>query len=158
MHLNTLFRGILLAGAAFVVLAAVTKLPAEDQKVLREVARFEEIPAATNLPPAIFARCADHNGKLAERGRRWEATDVIENQALPTKRLIWAVRHGDYYVVHYERGGRGHSFHVVVAKLRRREGNPDLFWQGVGGRFKDVQAFLNALAANQLDDWMEYAR
>lgn len=139
-------------------LAVVTKLPAEDQKILREVARFEAIPAATNLPPAVFARCADHNGKLAERGRRWEATDVIKDQALPTKRLIWAVQHGDYYVVHYERGGRGHSFHVAVAKLRRREAKPDLFWQGVGGRFKDVQAFLNALAANQLDDWMEYAR
>src|ERR1035437_7906062 len=106
--------------------ADVTKLPADDQKVLRDVSRFREIHAATNLPPAVFAFCADGSGRLAEPGQKWEATDIITDAKLPTKRLIWAFTDGDFYVVHYERGGRGHSFHVLVARLKE----PKLVWYG----------------------------
>ena len=135
--------------------ADVTKLPADDQKVLRDESRFHEIHAAANLPPAVFALCADNAGRLAEPGQKWEATDVIMDDKLPRKRLIWAATDGDYYVVHYERGGPGHSFHVLVAKLK--DGKQSFVWYGVGRHLKDFRAFLDAVASNKLDDRLDYA-
>jgi hypothetical protein len=38
-------------------LADVTKLPAGDQKGLRDVSRFREIRSATNWPPMVFELC-----------------------------------------------------------------------------------------------------
>jgi hypothetical protein len=137
--------------------ADVTKLPSNDQKVLRDVSRFREIHVATNLPPSVFALCADSAGRLAEAGQKWEATDAIMDDKLPTKRLVWAVTDGNYYVVHYERGGRGHSFHVLVAKLKTGESKPSFIWRGVGGQLKDFRAFLEAVASNKLDDRADYA-
>src|SRR5437870_10083441 len=94
--------------------AGITKLSAAHRKVLEASSRFHEILAASNLPPAIVALCADDSGRLAEPGQKWEATDVITDASLPRKRLIWAATDAEYYVVYYERGGRGHSCHVLV--------------------------------------------
>jgi len=141
-----------------VCFAEITKLPSEDQQALRKAPQFEQVRSATNLPPSVFARCADSGARLAERGGRWESTDLIEDSTLPTHRLVWAVKHEDYYVVHYERGGRGHSFHLVVAKLSVGETKPGLVWHAVGDRLKDVRAFQAALANHELDDRLDDAR
>jgi hypothetical protein len=148
----------LLAVIAFqsICFADVTKLPADDQKALRDVSRFHEIDTATNLPSAIFALCADYKGRLAEPGQKWEVTDVITDDTLPTKRLIWAVTDGDYYVVHYERGGYAHSFHFLVARLKAGESKPSFVWRGVGGRLKDYSAFLETLPSGNIDDRLDY--
>ena len=137
-------------------LAGVTKLPADDQNALRDASRFHEIHAATNLPATIFALCADDKGRLAEPGHSWEVTDVITDNKLPTKRLIWAVTDDDYYVVHYERGGYAHSFHFLVARLKAGESKPSFIWRGVGGQIKDYSAFLGALGNGKLDDSLDY--
>lgn len=136
--------------------ADVTKLPADVEKILRDVSRFHEIHAATNLPPSIFALCADYKGRLAEPGQKWEVTDVITDDKLPTKRLIWAVTDGDYYVVHYERGGYAHSFHFLVARLKPGESKPSFIWRGVGGQLKDYAAFLEALRSQKIEDRLDY--
>ena len=135
--------------------ANVTKLSADDQKRLNETSHFNEIHAATNIPPNVFALCADSHGRFAERGQKWEVGDVITDDKLPTKRLIWAVTDDDYYVVHYERGGYAHSFHILVVKLK--DGKPSFIWRGVGGQLKDYKAFLDTVANNKLDDSLDYA-
>ena len=137
--------------------ADVTKLPAVNQKVLREISRFHELHAATNLPSSVFALCADGNGRLAEPGQMWQVTDFITDGKLPRKRLIWAVTDGDYYIVHYERGGYSHSFHILVAKLKAGESKPSFIWRGVGEKLKDYRAFLDAVVSNKLDDTRDYA-
>jgi hypothetical protein len=137
-------------------LADVTKLPDEHRKVLEDSSRFHEVRATTNLPPAIVALCVDDAGRLAEPGRKWEATDDIRNPSLPRKRLIWGAVASEYYVVHYEWGGRGHSFHVLVATLAKGEQKPKVIWHGVGGRLKDYATFLAALRSGKLDDKVDY--
>ena len=137
--------------------ADVTKLPAEYRKTLHNVSRFREVRAVTNLPPAVVALCADDKGKLAEPEQKWEATDVITDDTLPRKRLIWAATDGERYVVHYERGGRGHSFHVLVATLTTGDTKPKVVWRGVGSHLKDYSAFLAALQSGELDDTLDYA-
>jgi hypothetical protein len=135
--------------------ADLTKLSAENRKVLQDSSRFHEIHSTGDLPLAIVALCG---GKLAEPGQNWNATDAITDPTLPAKRLIWAATGGDYYVVHYERGGIAHTFHVLVAKLKKGEPKPKVVWSTVGGPFKDYAGFLDALRTGKLDDRIDYGR
>jgi hypothetical protein len=137
--------------------ADVTKLPAEHNKALQDVSRFREVHAVTNLPPAVVALCADHNGRIAEPGQKWQVTDVITDNTLPRKRLIWAATDGDYYVVHYESGGIAHSYHAMVMRLKRGDDKLTFRWHGVGSQLKDFRAFLEAVKSNKLDDTLDYA-
>lgn len=138
--------------------ADITKLRPEDRRVLQGESRFHEIHSTTNLPPQIISLCADGNGRIAEPGKKWEATDVITDDKLPRKRLIWAASDGDYYVVHYESGGIAHSFHVLVAKFKEGNSKAEFVWHAVGKRLKDYKALLTAVEYNSLSDEFEYAR
>jgi hypothetical protein len=135
--------------------ADATKLPTEDRRKLQDSSRFHEVHSISDLLPAVFALCSE-DGRLAEPGQKWNATDVIMDPALPGKRLIWAAVGGEYYVVHYERGGIAHTFHVLVAKLTKDDTKPKVVWRAVGGPFKDYAAFLDALRSGKLDDRLDY--
>ena len=138
--------------------ADVTKLPAEDRTALLDASRFNEVRATSNLPSAILALCdGGGDGKLAEPGQKWNATCVITDPSLPGKRLIWAAVGAEYYVVHYERGGIDHSFHILVAKLTKVDAKPRVVWRVVGGPLKDYAAFLDALRSGKLHDSLDYA-
>ena len=134
----------------------VTKLPADDRRALQDSSRFHEVHSTGDLPAAIVALCAD-DGRLAGPGQKWNATDAITDPTLPGKRLIWAAVDGEYYVVHYERGGIAHTFHVLVATLTKNNAKPKVIWRGVGGPLKDYAAFLIALRNGKLDDRLDYA-
>jgi hypothetical protein len=134
----------------------VTKLPAEDRRALQDSSRFHEVHSTGDLPAAIVALCAD-DGRLAGPGQKWNATDAITDPTLPGKRLIWTAVDGEYYVVHYERGGIAHTFHVLVATLTKSNTKPKVIWRGVGGPLKDYAAFLIALRNGKLDDRLDYA-
>lgn len=137
--------------------ADVTKLPAESRKVLEDSSRFREVHSTTNLPTAVVVLCTDKDGRLAEPGQKWEATDFITDAELPQKRLIWAAIAGEYYVMHYERGGYAHSYHVLVAMFKPGDKKAEVAWHAVGGRLENYKAFLAALESNKLDDTREYA-
>ena len=94
---------------------------------------------------------------FAEPGGKWNATDSIIDPSLPGKRLIWAAIGGDYYVVHYERGGIAHTYHILVANLANNDAKPKVAWSAVGGPFKNYAAFLDALRSGKLDDRLDYA-
>lgn len=135
----------------------ITKLPAEDRKVLLAASRFHEGHTTTGLPPAILALCdGGSDGELAEPGQNWNATDSITDPTLPGKRLIWAAVGYEYYVVHYERGGIAHTFHILVAKLPKDDAKPKVLWRAIGGPFKNYAAFLDALRKGKLDDRLDY--
>jgi len=136
--------------------ADITKLPAEDRKVLQDSSRFHEVHSTNDLPPTVIALCAE-DGRLAEPGQNWNASDVVTDPNLPGKRLIWAAAGGEYYVVHYERGGIAHTFHILVAKLTKNDTKPNAVWRAVGGPLKDYAAFVDALRSGKLDDRLDYA-
>jgi hypothetical protein len=138
--------------------ADVTKLLSEDRRVLQDASHFHEVHSTKDLPPSVVALCVGDKGRLAEPGQNWNATDSITDPTLPDKRLIWAEVGDDYYVVHYERGGIAHSFHILVAKLSREDTKPKVIWKALGGPFKNYTAFLNALRTGKLDDRLDYAR
>jgi hypothetical protein len=137
--------------------ADVTKIPAGDRKALQDASRFHEVHSTKDLPPAVVALCAGDNGRLAEPGQNWNATCVITDPTLPGKRLIWGAVGAEYYVVHYERGGIEHSFHILVAKLTKPDAKPKVIWEAGGGPLKDYKAFLDAFRVGKLDDRLDYA-
>ena len=138
--------------------ADVTKLPAEDRKALLDASRFHEIRSTSDLPSAILVLCdGGGDGKLADPGQKWNATDAITDPTLPGKRLIWAAVAGQYYVVHYERGGIAHTFHILVARLAKDDAKPKVVWRAIGSPLKDYAAFLDALRSGKLDDRLDYA-
>jgi hypothetical protein len=138
--------------------ADVTKLSSEDRKALLDSSRFHEIHASSDLPLAVVEMCAGGKDNFAEPGGKWNATDVVLDPTLPSKRLIWGAKGGDYYVVHYERGGIAHTYHVLVAKLPVGDSKPKAVWNAVGGPFDHYAAFLQALRNRTLDDRLDYAR
>lgn len=120
--------------------------------MLLDSARFHESTTDINLPPEVAELCSDNNGNIAEPGEEWRVTDVISDPAIPSKRLIWAAKAGEYYVVHYERGGRGHSYHVLVATFTPGHEISNAIWRAAGGPLEDYNAFLEALRTDMLDD------
>lgn len=137
--------------------AEVTKLAAQDRKVLQDAGRFHEIFLTKDLPAGIVALCTDGGDTIAEPGQKWQVTEVIMESSLPIRRLIWAATDDEYYVVHYERGGIAHSFHVMIATITKGNPKPKLVWRGVGERLKDYRALLAAMSRNKLDDRADYS-
>ena len=127
--------------------AEPTKLSTQDRKALQQVPRFRQILTTTNLPPTLVQLCADLNGRLAEPGRKWEASDYINDTKLPRHRLVWAATDGNYYVVHYESAGRAHTFHLLVARVKDGDKKPSLVWRGYGGELKDSRHLPTHLRA-----------
>jgi hypothetical protein len=133
-----------------VAIAAMGNLAPEHYQALDQPSRF--VPM-TKLPASIVALCADSNGRLALPGEKWEPADVIYDASLPRKRLIWAAL-SDHYVVHYERGGHGHSFHILVAAMKNGEARA--VWRAIGDRFENYSDFLDAVRTERLDDDGKY--
>jgi len=132
--------------------ADVTKLSTEDRRALQDSSRFREVHSTSDLPAAVVALCTNGAGKLADPGEKWNATDAITDPTLPAKRLIWAALGGEYYVVHFERGGIAHTYHILVARLTDGDSQPKVLWRAIGGPLKDYAAFADALRAGKLDD------
>ena len=152
--LVTIILGVLVI--ANVSHAAVTHLSAALLSHLQNGVAFKNLNRVAQLPAVIVDVCANGNGKLADPGAKWELTDVITDPALPRRRLIWAISDGDYFVVHYENGGRGHSYHILVAKVDSAQATVEESWFAVGNKLTSYEDFLVALRRNELDDDTRY--
>ncbi len=136
--------------------ADIKKLPTEDRRMLQDLSRFHEVHSIHDLPCAIVKLCAE-DGHIADPGQNWNATDAIMDPTLPAKRLIWGAMGGEYYVVHYERGGIAHTFHILIAKLMKDDAKPKVVWSAGGAPLKDYAAFVDAMRSGKLDDRPDHA-
>lgn len=80
-----------------------------DFKILDSV---EELPASIKTAFAVLTHQSQF--EMADPRRDFQVTDVITHEGLPSRRLIFAGISNRECFVHYERGGRGHSYYVVV--------------------------------------------
>jgi hypothetical protein len=124
-------------------------ISSNDLEVLEDASHFHEVYTTANLPLSIVSLCTDRNGKLAEPSQQWNGTDVIYPN-LPFNRFIWAATNGEYYVVHYERGGFLGSAHILIVVLKQNHAGPKIVWRGTGQWLKNYEAFLTALQDNKL--------
>lgn len=80
-----------------------------DFKILDSV---EQLPASVKDAFATLAHQSQF--EMADPGHDFQVTDVITHEGLPSRRLIFAGISDKECFVHYERGGYGHSYYVVV--------------------------------------------
>lgn len=104
----------------------------------------EGIPA--NIKQSFAEITREPSFALANPGQEYQATDVVNPRKprLPWRRLVFAGRCGDKWFIHYERGGIGHYYALVL--LSADGGNrPQLLWGGVGFSGAQNLAELRAL-------------
>jgi hypothetical protein len=81
---------------------------------------FTIVNAVRVLPSPVLEALTEQSGSrlvMANPGGKFEATDFIIDSSLPQRRLIFAGVSGDRCFIHYERGGRGHSYIVAFFRL-----------------------------------------
>jgi hypothetical protein len=54
---------------------------------------------------------------MSDRGGPFNATDLIHDPAVPSRRFVYAGQSGDLWFVWYEQGGRGYGTHLVVYRI-----------------------------------------
>jgi hypothetical protein len=111
-----------------------------DFTILRKVAE---------LPAGIKKLYMVNGGRvaMANPGEEFEATDLIDPD-LPRRRLIFAGVAGDRVFIHYERGGRSHSYLVALFRLK----SPDLavgLWSGYRGRAEDFEQMRRIVSEDE---------
>ena len=131
--------------------AMVTHLSDSHRKLLEDMSSLPFLKGKAEMPLVVIALCADGDGRLADIGGRWEPTDVISNDGLPRKRLIWAAAKANYFLIHYESGGIVHRFHILLAQTKGSK-KADVLWRAVGKKYPDLKAFIKALNNNELED------
>jgi hypothetical protein len=106
-----------LAGAAREQTASSTSLTAAQRAHLKDE-RFQIVTSVRGLPlgvrEALQALFGSGALDIAEPGAEFQATDVIVNSGLPSRRLVTAGCSSDHCLVHYERGGIAHTRYVAL--------------------------------------------
>jgi hypothetical protein len=93
---------------------------------------FEIIRRVEALPRPVLGAFTEQGGSrtlMANPGKKFEAADVILDASVPQKRLLFAGVSDSKCFVHYEQGGRGHSFVLAFFTLTPAHEMKPL-WQG----------------------------
>jgi hypothetical protein len=146
--------------AADAVPTGIHNLSLADRTHLLEVDQFtasrsvDAIPATVRTAFAIGVK--DSTFAMANPEQDYQEGDVIVQGGLPWRRLIFSARSADHCLIHYEMGGRGHSYHVVLFKMSRREAS--VTWRATStGPLSGVEALRDAIKGNRLDDFTGYS-
>ena len=117
---------------------------------------FTVVPTTEAMPSKVkqaFAEItAEHSFALANPGQKYQVTDVVSEPGLPFRRLLFAGVKDDEWFIHYERGGRGHGYSVIVFKVDAQQ-RLQFLWGGVGFRgAKNLDELRKMVAAGQFSD------
>jgi hypothetical protein len=119
-------------------------LKAESFTVARSVA---------SIPPDVWAGFTSLLGvasiRMADPEQDFQATDVIMDRTLPSRRLRFSATSEQFGVLHYEKGGFARRRLVLV--FARRDGAADLVWGGTLSReVPDLAALKDAVRKGEL--------
>ena len=114
------------------------------------VAKTEAMPA--NVKLAFANITGEPSFALANPGERFQVTDVIIDHSLPHRRLVFAGARDEEWVVHYEVGGIGHYYCVVLFKVDSQN-HLTFVWGGAGSHgAKDLDQLRKMVAGGQFSD------
>jgi hypothetical protein len=117
---------------------------------------FALITSTEELPQSIKNAFATITGikpfALADPGRKYQMTDVVDEPGLPQRRLIFAGSCKNRWFIYYERGGIGHSFSVMVLDIEQN--NSVHFVWGAAGfkRAASLNDLRGAIASGHFAD------
>jgi hypothetical protein len=132
--------------------------PTEKQHILD--GRFSEVTKTESMPASVKKAFAKITGEpafaLANPGEKFQVTDVIIDHSLPRRRLVFAGARGNDWFVHYEGGGIGRFFCVVVFRVDLQN-RAEFVWGGAGSHgAKDLDQLRKMIAAGQFSDDKTY--
>lgn len=138
-----------------------TTLTSEEKRHVLD-GDFTVISSVESLPGPIKNAFATITGDkpfaLADPGKKYQMTDVIDEPGLPVRRLVLAGVYKDRWFIHYEHGGIGVSSEVLVLKT---EANGDMrfLWGGSGSfRATGLNDLREAIANGKFADDAAYYR
>jgi hypothetical protein len=112
--------------------------------------KTEAMPA--DVKQAFATITGEPSFALANPGQKYQATDVVVERGLPRRRLVFAGVRGDEWFVHYELGGIGHSFCVLLFKVDPQS-RLQFVWGGAGFHgAKNLDELRKMVAAGQFSD------
>jgi hypothetical protein len=112
---------------------------------------FMILNSIDELPPSIKNAFATITGDkpfaLANPGSKYQVTDVIDEPGLPHRRLIFAGVCKDRWFIHYEHGGIGVSYAVLVLNANL-DSSVRFVWGGAGfhraANMNDLRAAISS--------------
>jgi hypothetical protein len=118
-----------------------------------------EVTNTDVMPASVRQAFAEITGEpsfaLANPGQKYQATDFVDVRELPRRRLVFAGVRGDDWFVHYEVGGIGHFYCVLLLKVdpqNRRQ----FVWGGVGTHgARNLDQLRRMVAAGDFSDEMQ---
>jgi len=129
----------------------------EKRRVLDD--EFRLVRSTEEMPQVLKQPFASATGQpqfaLANPGQKYQVTDVIDEPGLPRRRLLFAGESSKSWFIHYECGGLGHSYAVLVFR-KTAGGGTQFFWGGAGERAKDLNDLRNKIAAGDFRDQLVY--
>jgi len=106
----------------------------------------------TNIKQAFADITREPSFSLANPGQKYQVTDVVIDRKLPFRWLVFAGVKDDNWLVHYERGGRGHGYYLLVFRVDPH-GDAHFVWGGSGSNgAKDLEQVRKMVAAGQFSD------
>ena len=136
----------------------VTHLSVSARSALEHPDGFTQVNRVKDIPKEVLRVVAEasHDPKfrLADPGQDWQETDVVVKPGLPWRRLVFAASSPQYWLLHYERGGRGHSYHFLLVQVQ--PGASRLVWKAVV--FKAIPSkedIPHAFASGDISDTLD---
>jgi hypothetical protein len=131
---------------------------AEKEHILdgqfKVVSTTEGMPA--NVKQAFSEITRESPFAMANPGQKYQVTDFVVDRNLPFRRLVFAGVKDDKWFVHYERGGRGHCYYVLVLAVDPH-GDAHFVWGGSGPNgAKNLEQLRKMVATGQLSDGDNY--
>jgi hypothetical protein len=115
---------------------------------------FKIIKNVDKLPRPVLQAFTEKGGSrvlMANPGRRFLDTDVIDDSSLPQKRLIFAGVLGDKCFVHYEQGGYARINVLAFFRLTSGESMEPL-WRSYCGPAASIQDLRSQVLKGQCAD------
>jgi hypothetical protein len=118
------------------------------------------ITSTASMPKSLkdsFARVTrEREFALADPDKKFQATDDVTTPGLPFRRLVFAGSCGDRWFVHYEHGGIGLSYAILIFRADSK-GVLQFLWGGSGFyRAKSVDNLRLAIASEKFADDLAY--
>ena len=131
--------------------------PAQKDHILD--GQFSEVTKAdamsANAKQAFAKITGEPSFALANPGQKYQVTDVVVDRGLPRRRLVFAGVRGDEWLVHYELGGIGHSYCVLLFKVDPQN-RLQFVWGGAGSHgVQNLDQLRTMVAAGQFSDEMQ---
>jgi hypothetical protein len=125
--------GVLALAPPLDIRANVTQLSEAARSALEHPDTFTQVNRVDAIPKDVLRAVAeashDPEFRLADPGQEWQATDFIVKPGLSRRRLVFAASSPQYWLLHYELGGRSHDYHLVLVQVQ--PGNARLVWRAV---------------------------